>query len=305
MKTISAALLAYLNSVRGTDATFKSGDIYTLTLSSGSIAGIASGQALYYTNLDIPVVWNSNTFLANSVMFDGLKYKAATGIGVDEQTLTVSATSDMTIGGIPWLQAIQLGVFDGAEIQRERAYFSAWGQAPIGTILLFKGRVTEVTQVDRTGAQLKVASDLTLLNIEMPHRMYSQNCNNVLYGPICGVSKAAHTTSGTVQTGSTRSRIVWSGATSNHQNGTLLFTSGYNSGVSVTVKYVASPNMSLVYPLPSPVAIGDTFSAFDGCDHTIATCTSNFSNASNFRGFPYIPPPQIITGPLSSQVTSK
>ena len=32
----------------------------------------------------------------------------------------------------------------------------------------------------------------------------------------------------------------------------------------------------------------------------MATCSSKFSNLAHFRGFPFVPPPQIMTGPLAT-----
>jgi hypothetical protein len=52
--------------------------------------------------------------------------------------------------------------------------------------------------------------------------------------------------------------------------------------------------------LPNAPCVGDAFTAAQGCDHTLATCQSKFANQARFRGFPYVPPPQIVTGPLAS-----
>ena len=37
------------------------------------------------------------------------------------------------------------------------------------------------------------------------------------------------------------------------------------------------------------MGFGDTYNAIAGCDKTIGTCASRFSNAVNFRGEPYVP----------------
>ncbi len=46
-------------------------------------------------------------------------------------------------------------------------------------------------------------------------------------------------------------------------------------------------------PLQSAPSAGDTFTVYYGCDHTPGTCQSKFNNLANFRGFPYVPPPQM------------
>jgi uncharacterized phage protein (TIGR02218 family) len=70
--------------------------------------------------------------------------------------------------------------------------------------------------------------------------------------------------------------------------------------VVATIKSASSSGLMLVYPLPNAPAAGDTFTAAQGCDHTMATCKDQFNNLSNFRGYPFVPPPQIMTGPLSA-----
>ncbi len=86
----------------------------------------------------------------------------------------------------------------------------------------------------------------------------------------------------------------WTGANANFQQGTITFTSGVNSSVSATVgSVVAGTSLSLLYPLESVPAAGDTFTVYFGCDHTQSTCQSKFRNLANFRAFPYVPPPQM------------
>ena len=48
-----------------------------------------------------------------------------------------------------------------------------------------------------------------------------------------------------------------------------------------------------MYPLPFAPMTGDAFTVYAGCDHTQGTCQNRFNNLANFRGFPYVPPPQM------------
>jgi uncharacterized phage protein (TIGR02218 family) len=126
----------------------------------------------------------------------------------------------------------------------------------------------------------------------------------VLYDAICGVASGTYTAQGTVGAGSTRSAIAWAGADASYQQGTIAFTSGANTGVTATIKSAGDGWLQLAYPLPNPAGVGDAFSASYGCDHTMATCEGRFGNRDRFRGFPFVPPPQIMTGPLSSVTSS-
>ena len=297
MKSASPALVAYLNQMRQTPgATLYMANCFTIWLVNGGVAT--------FTDIDIDVSLNGYVYSSNSMLISGLKYKSSIGLNVDEQTIQISAKPTDLINGIPALQAIAQGAFDGAIIQRERVFFPAWGQAPIGSVILFKGRVTSIDTCGRTSAQIKVASDLVLLDIDMPRNNYQANCQHILYDIGCTLSRAAHTTTGAVASGSTATLINWTGATSAYQQGVITFTSGACSGSVATVKSATTGILNLSYPLSAVPAIGDTFSVVQGCDHTKATCNAKFANLANFRGYPFVPPPQIITGPLSSTFTT-
>ena len=281
--------MTYLNNARGNpDVPLIFADIFTFTLMSGLI--------LCYTNVDVSFAYNGSTYLANSVRVDGLKYTAKTGLEVDQQQITVAALATDTIaGGAPFLQALRDGSFDGCEIQRNRLFFSdAIGGAAIGDVLLFKGRLGVINEIGRTTAKLTVNSDLVLLDIDMPRNIYQPTCLHTLFDSGCTLVKNAFGTNGAVGSGSTASIINWTGAGLNFQQGSITFTSGVNAGATATVGSVAAgSSLTLLYPLESVPAAGDTFTVYFGCDHTPGTCQSKFNNLGNFRGFPYVPPPQM------------
>jgi uncharacterized phage protein (TIGR02218 family) len=283
MKPASSALIAYLQNT----TQFLYADCFTFTLRTGA--------QVFYGDKDIPLDVNGTLFQASSVRVSGLKYAIKIGVGVDEQDITIAASPTDTIGGVPFLVALRRGVFDGAYIQRDRAFFTSWSSAAIGAVTLFHGRVSTVDKIGRTEAQLKVKSDLVLLDTDMPRNLYQPACLHTLYDAGCGVNRASHTVSGTVQTGSSVAKIVWSGASvGTYDQGTLIFTSGANDGVQVTVKSSdGSGDLFLTYPLDVAPGIGDSFTVSAGCDHSTGSggC-AKFANLPNFRGFPFVPPPE-------------
>ena len=289
MKPASSALIAYLNSARASaDVPLFMADAFTFTMRTGLI--------LCYTNADVTFGYGGNTYLGNSILVDGLKYRAAVGLEVDQQQITVSARSTDTISaGAPFLQALRDGTFDGCEVERDRVFFSDQvGGTAIGSVLLFKGRLGVVNEIGRTSAKLTVNSDLVLLDKDMPRNVYQPTCLHTLYDSGCALVKNAFGTNGTVGSGSTVSVINWSGASPAYQQGSITFTSGVNTGVTANVNSVSSGSaLALAYPLESPPASGDAFTVYQGCDHTPGTCRSKFNNLANFRGFPYVPPPQM------------
>lgn len=290
MRAATNALKDYVNALRANrDVQAIVADCYTFKLRTGLI--------LTYTNADVPVTLNGYVYAANSILVDGLKFKCATGLDVDQQQITISARATDTVGAVPFLQALRNGVFDGCAIQRERAFLNSWSPAdtanPIGSVILFKGRIGTIDSVGRTTAQITVNSDLILLDLQMPRNVYAPACQHVLYDSGCGLVKSAFGFAGTVGAGSTNSVVNWAGAVAEkfHQ-GTITFSSGINAGVTANIKSaVPGVSLTLSYPLTNAPATGDAFTAYWGCDHTQATCTNKFNNVANFRGFPYIPPP--------------
>ena len=289
MKPASSALIAYLNAARAApDVPLLFADTFTFTLRSGLI--------LAYTNVDVTFTYSGVTYLANSILIDGLKYKASVGLEVDQQQITVAALATDTItGGAPFLQSLRDGAFDGCEVERDRVFFSdRIGGTAVGAVTLFKGRLGTVDQIGRTSAKLTVNSDLVLLDVDMPRNIYQPTCLHTLYDSGCTLIKNAFGTNGTVGAGSTASTINWSGAAANFQQGSITFTSGVNAGVTANVNTAAAGvSLTLGYPLQSVPAAGDAFTVYYGCDHTPGTCQSKFANLANFRGFPYVPPPQM------------
>jgi uncharacterized phage protein (TIGR02218 family) len=266
VRAATNALVNYINMLRANpDAQAIVADCYAFMLRTGLI--------LTYTNADVPVTLNGYVYAANAVLVDGLKFKCAAGLEVDQQQITLSARATDTVGGIPFLQALRNGVFDGCEIQRERAFLNSWSLTdtanPIGSVILFKGRIGTIDNVGRTSAQITVNSELVLLDLKMPRNVYSPACQHVLYDSGCALVKSAFGTAGTAGAGSTGSVINWSGASTNFDQGTITFSSGINAGVTANVKSaVAGVSLVLSYPLLNAPSAGDAFTAYFGCDHT-------------------------------------
>lgn len=290
MRAATTALINKLNAVRQSGGTLIMPDCYAFTFRDGT--------NFYATNADVPVSDGTNIYLANSILIDGLRFKCAIGTQADKQQVTISATPSFELNGVPWLTAIKNGVLDGAFLTRIRVFLNSWSEQdrsnPIGTVLLFKGRVGTVDKVGRTTATVTVNSDLVLLDMQMPRRLYSPSCPHVLYDSGCGLNKASFEANGVVQAGSTNTTINWSGANSNFAQGRLIWNTGANEGASCNVKSASTGVLTLSYPLDTVPAVGDTFTVYYGCDHTMATCKNKFNNLANFRGTPYIPPPTYL-----------
>jgi uncharacterized phage protein (TIGR02218 family) len=282
VKSASTPLINLINAARAAaDAQLLFVECFTFTTTIGAV--------YTWTNYDLPVVYNGHTYLADGPLVSGLKYKAGIGLEVDKQQLSIAARPSDLINGAPFLEALRDGAFDGAAVWRDRVFLSAG--AVVGGVRMFQGRISTVDQVGRTRAVLTVASDLVILDYDMPRNLFSQTCVHTLYDSGCGVIRGTYAASDVAGAGSTQNTVYSGVAAAQHTQGSLVFTSGLNANVRATVKSVGvGSGFNLMYPLPFAPALGDAFTVYAGCDHTLATCQNRFNNKANFRGFPFVPP---------------
>ena len=287
MKQTTAAVIDLINAARAApDAPLAFAECFTFITTTGT--------QYTWTNVDYDLSFNGSTFLANGPLVSGLKYKGAVGLEVDKQQITIAARPTDVVNGAPFLIALRDGAFDGAPVYRDRIFLAAPAGSVVGSARMFQGRISTVDSVGRTQATVTVATDLVILDYDMPRNVFSPTCLHVLYDAGCGVIRGTFSLNGTVGAGSNSNVIYFSGARTGDAQGSLVFTSGANANVRATVKSVQpGTSYSLMYPLPFAPLEGETFNVAFGCDHTQATCRGKFNNLINFRGFPYVPPPQV------------
>lgn len=292
MKPISAELSALLASRQ-----YVMAKLFTFTMIEGSV--------LRYTSGDRDITSGSNTYSAGGETgpyFEKVGNKAnghwTIGLGTDTLTIDVLPGSATVINNIPFLSAVRAGVFDGADFQMDYAFMPIYGTVQTGCqVVIFKGRVAEVS-ADRNVASFSINDYRELLNQNMPRELFAATCANTLYDVNCTVDPNSFSENATVGMNSTQTVIntFIAQADGYFDQGKITFTSGLNTGLSYGVsRWVSgSPGqLTLVSAIPLHVVTGDVFTAFAGCDRTPGSggCTK-FSNIANFRGFPYVPPPE-------------
>lgn len=289
MKTASPDLIALLNS----STQFRMADLFTITL--------VSGVVVRYTSADLDIAYGGQTYSAQGPLIRRGTVRVVKGLEVDTLDLTVSASasnSAHTLEGAPFIQAALKGSLDGATVLLQRAFMADWGSAPAGVVVLFSGRVSDVSG-SRTEARVVVKSDIELLNIRMPRNLYQAPCLHTVYDSGCAASKSAKQVLGRCFTSPAGSDGRWlksnrTEPTGWFNQGVLTFTSGVNMGVKRTVKTYSGGLFYFALPLPRPPAAGDSFLVYPGCDKTQATCQAKFNNLARFRGYPYIPIPETV-----------
>jgi len=218
---------------------------------------------------------------------------------MDVATLEVTIEASMTdvINGVPILQAIGQGLFDGATFRIDRLFMDS-SSNQIGTVVRFSGFIGALDELTRSSAKLSINAGTAYLSMQLPAVILQPGCTNTLFDARCGLVKASFAEANVVQAGSTVNKLLSSSAKGDgyYDNGQIAFTSGANAGLVKAVKaYFATggPVFTFNSPLPFLPNAGDAFVAYPGCDKTQATCASSkFSNLVNFEGFPYVPAPE-------------
>lgn len=234
-------------------------------------------------NPTTPQVWSSRGLKVN-----GLKLKIGTGVEVDDQEAVIQYTKRMKYQGAQMLDAFRLGYFDGTTVRRDRIYAKDWGQPWIASVEMFSGKLTNVNEITRSSAKVNVKSDLLLLNIQMPKNLFQPSCVHTLFDPGCTLNRDDFKVSGTTQAGTTRTKIVWSGATAGLALGRIDIED--SSGVLTirTIRKVVGNTLYLANPLDFDPSDNMLFSAYPGCKRSLDRC-KEFSNDEHFKGFPFVP----------------
>jgi uncharacterized phage protein (TIGR02218 family) len=293
MKTVSTALAALLAT-----GNFVRADLWTITLNGGLV--------VRWTSHDQPIQFGGNTFLKGPAIDRGA-ISEKVGVEVATIDLAITAVASDLINGTAIIPFIAKHGLDGASVKLERVFAVNWAAPMVGSAIRFAGKVTSINSIQGAMAHLTVSSWLVLLNASAPRNLFQAGCLHTLYDTGCTISPGSYSTAGTVA-GSGGAQAFGSGLTpvlNYYAQGRVLFTSGANSGISRTVKSNdASGNFTLVTPLPAACAIGDTFTAYAGCDLSMATCSAKFSNLQHFKGFPFVPLPTTALGSAAPTTTS-
>lgn len=260
---------------------------------------LINGDKWYYTAAQrdvnvIPVDGSSVAviFKADGPRLSGLKMHMEIGVNVDEQDLQISYTENDSFYGMVWGAAVASGILDGAIIRRDRFFAQSWFTPWVGGAPMFMGRVANIDAIERQDIKVKVKSYLVLANINMPKEVMQPACRNTLFDSRCTLNKAAFGVAGTVGASSNNSIIRWSGAVSTFTLGTISMVAGPAAGLSRSIKQATGTELILSYPFNFEPGLGDAFIAYPGCDKTLTTCTTQYSNVANHTGFPYVPPPE-------------
>lgn len=164
---------------------------------------------------------------------------------------------------------------------------------------LWTGRVVNVAwSADFGQAVITLEPVFTSLRRNGLRRVYGAQCPHVLYGPACGVNKAAHQLDVVVDavSGSTLTASEFGAAPVGDFDGGFLEYD--QAGGVVDRRFIyAQPGATVTLASPAyGLPVGAGARAFPGCDHSLATCAGKFSNSDNYGGTPFIPQKNPFSG---------
>lgn len=222
--------------------------------------------------------------------------REAAGMDVGSLAFTLRAGDSALLGSTRVTTAAVQGQLNGARLTVERAILDAPGGTIQGVLTRFEGTVSQVNP-SSTVVELEVAPDIEELNREVPRHAFRPACNHTLFDSGCGLARATFLYAETVAAGTTTTSVVLSSSAypaGFFAGGTITFLTGALAGLKRTIRaHDTGGTVRLAVALPSVPANGDDVELTPGCDKTRQTCSSRFSNLVRFRGFPWVPPPEL------------
>lgn len=165
-------------------------------------------------------------------------------------------------------------------------------------LAIWVGRLVNIKFTEQQ-ADLRIESVFSSLKRPCLRFRYQRNCPHDLYGQGCKVVKETFEVPTVVTVVDSTSFTSAEAALKpdGYYNGGYI---SWNNGGSETHRFILSHVGSLlVYDLPfASLTSGQTLSIFPGCDRTLNTCNSKFSNSDNFGGQPFYPEKNPFTGDM-------
>lgn len=277
MKEVGQILSNHLS----TSQSFLSCDLYELKLKSGI--------SYYWADTDADVNYGGHTYKGDGPIITREKIATNSTVSVDKLSVTITASQNDQIGGVPVLEVAHNGGLDGATLDLRRAFFDDAGKV-IECIDLFHG-ICEVTQGGGFILKISAKSVVQKLNIEYPNRRYYPQCPYSIYSKECGVDIKDYRKKAkvTAVTGTNTVQIDIPFEDGYYTAGGMEWISGPLAGQATQI--MDSKNSTIIYMSATNTSprIGDVAYIYPGCDKTPTTCKNKFNNFSRNRATPYVP----------------
>ncbi|WP_086606682.1 DUF2163 domain-containing protein [Erythrobacter donghaensis] len=222
--------------------------------------------------------------------FGGIRHLAAPGMIPAAIRLTAELANDSAeVQGALNHDSIReselaAGLFDEAAIA-----IGAVDWTSLDHHTLYTGQIGRIED-DQTQFAAELRSSKSLLERDLVPRT-SPTCRAAFCGPGCGLSAVRFTSFGVLaETDLEGNRVRIAGLDGErHVDGHLRLLGGPQTGLVFGIIDANGEWLLLDRPLVAGTPVGTRAELRQGCDHTIATCSTRFGNAANFRGEPFLP----------------
>ena len=317
MKTTDPSLLAFLEANRQ----FFQADLFDFEM--------VDGTHLYLTSANINIDYGGNLYLATGPFMERSKLRQSRGTSVDSLVLTCYAGQAMSVseistggwlvtpayeapgayegqdsssplfGGLGLQEALLQGALDGAYLTMSRLIFPSWDNpGQFAPIILFYGRVADISSIGYSKIQIQVKSFLELLDMYYPWQLYQSACSWALYDTNCQADPANFVQGGVVEASPGNTPLTFLTNLTQPDGwftlGKIQMTSGVCAPQLRSIKIYQGAAITLMVPFVGAPAAGDSFQAWAGCDRQMGTCATKFNNLMNFGGQPFIPAPSTV-----------
>jgi uncharacterized phage protein (TIGR02218 family) len=250
------------------------------------------GRVLRLTDADFDIVIDGNIYRSDigftaSAMLVGLNLNQVQGL-----SLSIALTDD----GIT-KKDLQTRRYTAALVVVSECDYT---QPAASKFVMFKGKCGRTSFKD-TGDALIDVLPLTDETVKFADEVYSASCRASLGDSRCGFpieSFVVPFTVTAVATGLTSFTINTFGPSAEGRpdidyfsQGQLKWLTGGNAEWECDVLRgdLVTKSLTLFFPTPVRVAVGDTGKLYPGCDRLLSTCANKFANVLNFRGEPFAP----------------
>jgi uncharacterized phage protein (TIGR02218 family) len=234
------------------------------------------------------------------VEIGGLIYRASPGM----LPTSITESTGLQTGGLE-----VSGAIGGASIREDDLNAGRWDNARL-TIFLFdwsdpdapvrhlaSGEWGEIAY-SGTAFETELRGANAFLDMQAVPQT-SPGCRARFCGAQCGINverfKELVTISGSDDAKINLGTAQIAATTNAYSFGRIRWLSGANSGLSGEIFSNSATGLTLSEAPAFPVAPGTRAHITQGCDKTIATCSSRFGNAVNFRGEPFLPGNDLLT----------
>jgi len=244
------------------------------------------GTELFFTDHDTNITYDGDTYEADGgTTTTSVQHQRAAAVD-NLEAMSVLSSERITIADL------KAGLYDGALLD----VFQVNHEDPtMGRIMLAQNWILGQVHVADNAVVVQVDGMASRLDQQICEQ-YSKTCRATLGDERCGVEMDYYAYGGIVTSVTDRkhfkdaSLIFSDGSIFRH--GTIVWEAGSaNEGLSMEIKSYNSDTLvfELLMEMPNDIADADQFTAYEGCDRTLACCRDRFNNVANFRGEPYIP----------------